>query len=424
MASGGRNWELSVAHLNHGTRGSESDRDQKFVEELADRLKLPVDLGFWRPPRQSHFETDARKYRYQWLTAIAQQRKSPVVAVGHTRDDQAETVLQRILRGTGPRGLAGIPSRRRLNDDVMLVRPLLGITRDEARAFLESIGQEWSEDSTNADFNQTRARIRGDLLPKLALEYNPKISEALARLGDLCRSLGTFADDHLRGLLQRATIKLSDDIIELDRTQFLEHPKVIRAELFRIAWRHAGWSEQAMDATRWSRLARAARHNRVRFSLAGGVIVESDDRVIILRKTQSDDESSSLPDPARLSIPGSVRWNSIQIRAVCESETDADEWIDYGQVVPFGDQEGGEYLIVDGKREPGERFQPLGMDGHSMPINDFLRGAGLSKELRSQVPILRDTKGIVWVVGHRIAHRVRQTAATEELLGLRVEPSG
>ena len=103
--------ELSVAHLDHGTRPESAD-DARFVSELAGSLGLPFDLGHWRHERPAHFEADAREARYAWLADVARRRGAPVVAVGHTRDDQAETILHRIIRGAGPRGLAGMPRVR------------------------------------------------------------------------------------------------------------------------------------------------------------------------------------------------------------------------------------------------------------------------------------------------------------------------
>ncbi len=178
---------LSVAHLDHGVRGEASRADAAFVADLAATLGLPFDLGHWRPILSGHFESEARCARYAWLTQIARARNADVVAVGHTRDDQAETILHRIVRGTGPRGLVGIPRQRALATDppILLVRPLLSAYRHEIRAYLTGIGQDCREDASNADLTRTRARIRHDLLPRLADEYNPKVVDALVRLGEL-----------------------------------------------------------------------------------------------------------------------------------------------------------------------------------------------------------------------------------------------
>ena len=129
---------LCVAHLDHGVRGAEARADAAFVDALASSLGLPFVLGCWQPTRAGHFESDARRARYDWLTEVAQQRGASVIAVGHTSDDQAETILHRVIRGTGPRGLAGIPARRELSSSprLTLVRPCL---ESRARRFGRSL---------------------------------------------------------------------------------------------------------------------------------------------------------------------------------------------------------------------------------------------------------------------------------------------
>ncbi len=143
---------VSVAHLDHGVRGEAARADAEFVEALANSLGLAFDLGRWQPVRAGQFESDARRARYDWLIQVARSRGAGAVAVGHTRDDQAETILHRILRGTGPRGLAGIPARRVLAKDprLSLVRPLLSVSRREIREFLAGLDQPFREDETNA----------------------------------------------------------------------------------------------------------------------------------------------------------------------------------------------------------------------------------------------------------------------------------
>src|SRR3954447_11968021 len=202
---------LSVAHLDHGARGEAARGDAAFVADLAAALGLPFDLGRWRPGRPGHFEADARRARYAWLVEVARARGASAVAVGHTRDDQAETILHRIVRGTGLRGLAGIPRRRTLAEGVSLVRPLLGVTRAEVRGYLAAIGQPHRDDDSNDDLSRTRARIRHDLLPRLAREYNPRVAEALVRLGELAGASQHGIETTLAEM-ERAVVLDADDV--------------------------------------------------------------------------------------------------------------------------------------------------------------------------------------------------------------------
>ncbi len=239
---------LSVAHLDHGVRGESAREDAEFVAELARALGLPFDLGRWQLEQGekcslSGFEARARQARYAWLIKVAHSRGASVVSVGHTRDDQAETVLHRIVRGTGLRGLSGIPGRRNLSQGLTLVRPLLYATRGEIRDYLESLGQPYRDDATNADLTRTRARIRHDLLPRLAADYNPCIADALARLAEHAFAIGRELEDRLDSLEEQVVVSARNDCLVLDRRVLIRLPRTIRIELLRQLWRRAGWPE-------------------------------------------------------------------------------------------------------------------------------------------------------------------------------------
>jgi len=169
-----------VAHFNHKLRGEESDEDERFAAALASRLDLP----FYRsqaPPGAGNVEQEARRDRRDFFLGLIRDGACERIALGHTRDDQAETVLFRILRGSGLAGLAGIHP---VTGDGF-VRPLIEVSREEVRDFLRSRGIGWREDSSNRDSRFARNRIRAGLLPQLRREWNPRIDEALAQLADL-----------------------------------------------------------------------------------------------------------------------------------------------------------------------------------------------------------------------------------------------
>jgi tRNA(Ile)-lysidine synthase len=262
---------LTVAHLDHGVRGEAAQADARFVAELAGSLGLPFELGRWEPFRPAHFESDARRARYAWLEAVARQHDARAVAVGHTRDDQAETILHRILRGTGPKGLAGIPARRRLSAGVVLVRPLLDLTREQIRSYLDDIGQPFRDDTTNADRTRTRARIRHDLLPRLRDEYNPRVADALVRLGRLSSRAGRIIEARAAEVERAVTRRIGSQEIVLDRNALSGLPRYLRSEVLRRSWRRAGWPEAAMSEPRWGRLATLARRRAGRVSIGGHV---------------------------------------------------------------------------------------------------------------------------------------------------------
>jgi tRNA(Ile)-lysidine synthase len=196
---------LAVAHFHHQIRGLEADADQQFVEELAARLEVNFYSGSRNVPqhaseRKISLETAARELRHQWFEELIKQGMADKVATAHTSDDQAETVLMRILRGTGARGLAGIAPA---HNGKHLIRPLLATSRREIETYLRANGQGWREDSSNLDLAHTRNRVRHTLLPLLEREFNPAIRETLADLADIAHAENDYWNNELSALLPR-----------------------------------------------------------------------------------------------------------------------------------------------------------------------------------------------------------------------------
>jgi tRNA(Ile)-lysidine synthase len=185
---------LSVAHFNHKIRGADADADEQFVRELATKYALDLHLSSGDAPaeaalNQQSLETAARNLRYAFFRELLASRKVDNIATAHSMDDQAETVLMRLLRGAGTRGLAGIYPAYSSGESVgAIIRPLLEFRRAELREYLEAHKQPWREDSTNSDLHHTRNSIRQELLPLLSEKYNPNIVETLARTAEVARS--------------------------------------------------------------------------------------------------------------------------------------------------------------------------------------------------------------------------------------------
>jgi tRNA(Ile)-lysidine synthase len=190
---------LSVVHFNHKLRGSESDQDERFVAELAQRHKLELhsqsgDVAAHAAEKHLSLETAARDMRYRYFRGLLSEGGLNRIATGHTLDDQAETVLLKIVRGAGGRGLAGIyprlPVRRSQfsNGSASIIRPLLGIRRKSLEAYLLALGQSWREDKSNRDLRHMRNRVRHGILPRLERYLNPAVREAFAETAEIARS--------------------------------------------------------------------------------------------------------------------------------------------------------------------------------------------------------------------------------------------
>jgi len=250
---------LSIAHMNHGIRGAEADADQAFVEALAVRFDLPirnrrVDTPASAEAKHQGLEEAARRLRYAWFRELLAGGDADAVVTAHTLDDEAETVLHRLIRGAWTEGLGGIFPALELDPKQpgLILRPFLATTRREIEAWIGQIGQPWREDATNLDTAFTRNRIRHQLLPALA-EYNPQIQKQLAQLASIARDEEAYWQAELARLLPsvllpgkpvrgggRATGTLPGDqpfAIEVERLRGL-HPamrrRVLRAAAERL----------------------------------------------------------------------------------------------------------------------------------------------------------------------------------------------
>jgi len=198
---------VAVAHFNHGLRGKDSDADEQFVGELALHHDLPFFAG--RADVREHaavnklsLEHAARELRYEWLIKVAHEQRLEAIATAHTRDDQAETVLMKFLRGAGTRGLAGIHPTL-VRDGIRIVRPLLETARAEVEQYLTSLGQPWREDATNRDPRFARNRIRHELLPLLERDYNPNIRELLKEAAEVALAEEDYWNQEAEHFLER-----------------------------------------------------------------------------------------------------------------------------------------------------------------------------------------------------------------------------
>jgi tRNA(Ile)-lysidine synthase len=249
---------LVVAHFNHGLRGADSESDQQFVSELSQTLGLDCQTGrpgTPLPPVGEGLEAAARNARYEFLSATAARLGARYVATAHTADDQAETILHHILRGTGLSGMAGMRAARALNPAVTLMRPMLALRRHEVLAYLTALDQPFREDASNADREFMRNRIRHELLPQLARDYSPTVVESLLRLGKLAADAREVIDGLSESLLDRCLSECDSDRAVLDCRQWTaEHRHLVRDALVAL-WRRQAWPMQAMGFVEWDALA-------------------------------------------------------------------------------------------------------------------------------------------------------------------------
>jgi tRNA(Ile)-lysidine synthase len=275
-ADSGGQGNLMVAHFNHGYRGAAADADEAWLAARCRDMELRLVCGRADGENAANdhgdgWEAAARAARYRFLCRTAEDLGARFVAVAHTIDDQVETILHRILRGTGLDGLRGMPRHRPLSPSVTLMRPVLNLSRSEILQYLTDIGQHFCTDETNALTRWTRNRLRHELLPMLRQRYNPGVDQALLRLADQAVEAQQMLTDMAQQLadecvshevIPRIDVRSTVIRLQIDQGRLAHSPRPVVREVCRIAWGRAKWPMQAMGHLQWQQLAELIRGER------------------------------------------------------------------------------------------------------------------------------------------------------------------
>ena len=300
-----RGWRLHLAHLNHGLRGAESDRDAEFVADFARRhgWEATIETRAVKEPADRSglgVEEAARNERYAFFERVLAQTGAKVVATAHHADDNVETVLHRLIRGTGVRGLSGIPAVRPLRPGApyRLIRPLLNIRRAEILTYLKENEIASCHDHTNETTETTRNRIRNELIPQLERDYNPALGEALLRLAEQSQWIKDFlqesVDERFVGLSTAGSNRDQPKQIVLDALALLRQPRILQTELARRAFVELGAGEKKLTFDHLVSIVALAKKNvsGKRLELPGGVTVAYDrKKLTFARASQRRDRS-------------------------------------------------------------------------------------------------------------------------------------
>ena len=311
---------LHAAHLHHGLRGEEADGDLTFARALATQLGLPfhearVDAGATAKENAETIEEAARRLRYGWFRQLMASGNVEAVATAHTRDDQAETVLAKFLRGAWTEGLSGIHPVIEFSEGLIL-RPLLATTRAEVEAFLNALGQEWREDSSNRHLTFTRNRIRHELLPLLE-GWNPQLREHLAQMATLARDEEAWWTAELarigpqilmHGRPVRGGGRAADDGLALEVSRLATLPVALQRRLLRYVAEQSG---AAIDFPSTEALHNLALHGHAgqKLQLAQGLRAERtarELRLAVLPLASASTSAAKLAPEYTVSIPGEV----------------------------------------------------------------------------------------------------------------------
>lgn len=419
--------QVHAAYFDHQLRGVRAAaREERAVRALAEALAVPLHTGSgdtraWARRARRSLEEAARELRYRFLAQTARAAGCRVVAVGHTRDDQAETVLLHLVRGSGLRGLAAMaPSAPWPVADgtraPRLVRPLLCLSREETERCCREAGLRPLRDPSNRSGAFLRNRIRRELLPLLR-RYNPRIDEALARFA------GAAAVDveALEALAAGAVAGDREGRVRLLRRRLAELPPALQRHAARLAFARARGDARGLGERHVAALLAASRgRTGSRLDLPGGLRAEVTREAIVLALA-SVERPPPLPAGAvALPVPGAARIGCWQVRAELLARPPSDLSSAPDEVLLDADACGDRLWLR--RRRPGDRFQPLGLR-RPKKLQDFLVDAHVPRTQRDALPLLCGERGIAWVVGQRPAEWAKVTARTRRALRVRAAPS-
>lgn len=436
--------ELLCAHINHQLRGAEADLDENFVVAQASELKLAVttkrvDVRGFAGRNKLSIETAGRQLRIKSLLKIAKDNNCDCVATAHQQNDNAETILQRLARGTGFRGLGGIWPTRVFNDEFKFVRPLLCVGRDEIIEYLEQRNLKWRDDHTNADCMYRRNYIRHRLLPSLQQDCKASVVEQLSRLSESARRFYKL----VCRLADEVWPKIADCIgekIALDSKMLLAQSQPVKVELVRRSLTTLGCGERNFTQYHYDRILQLAAQNvsGKKIELPGGFVVQKEYENLLFTwpdeseiskggsrtaPTEVRNLSSVVPE-----VPGQTRFSRYLIEAsVLDAEEGGFEEFKAGKnnFIERFDFDKIKLPLVVRFRQAGDRFVPLGLGEEKSAtagkkVGKFLTAAQVPQDVRQKIIIVSDKEKIIWVWPIRISELVKVMRETRKILQLKI----
>ena len=426
-------YPLIVAHFNHQLR-PESDVDANMVEQTAARLMIPsivdgADVRAYADQESLSIEEAARILRYRFMFGLARQRNAQAVAVGHTADDQVETVLMHVLRGSGLSGLKGMSFRsvlKTFDTKIPVVRPLLDTWREETVVYCAANGLRPHYDPSNDSLNFLRNRMRHLLIPNLET-YNPKFREAILRMTQSLKADHAFMTEAVDSAWWDCVTNVNQEVVTFDMDQITHRPLGLQRNLIRKAIQHLRPGQEANYAA----LERASTFindpdHPPRVDLKGGLRLFREGGCIYVYTPEADlpfnrwpqmpDTRESIPVviPDNFELSGGWKFSCERWRLPALAREQADRNEDLFQV--WLDAEKLPESLELRIRRPGDRIEPLGMDGHTQKLSDFFVNQKVPQRARDRWPLLCSGDMVVWVPGYRPAHPFRLTSSSRSMM--------
>ena len=409
-------WDLAIAHVDHGLRGKESTGDAEFVRYLGETCKIPTVVRnisaqkFEARSRKTSFQAYARVMRYQILREIALDLGATKIALGHQADDQAETVLMWMVRGSGTGGLGGMSPMR----DGTIVRPLLDRTKTEILEYLQSKKMAFRTDSSNAKPLYLRNRIRQKLIPLLQ-EFSPGIVRVLSRQSHILRADHALLE-HMADQAFNTHCQVASKGVVVSRDRLLGLPLPIQRRVLRLCvqrvlasvhWPRFDMIQRVLDQLAMGHSGWMVECHGVCVSLEQGMVV-----IQALESARNLDVSGANGQPCRLSIPGEVVWASTGQKIWLSDSTDESQPDSSHLFKAHLDKSTFSTPLTVRSWLPGDLFYPKGLGGKRKKLQDFFSDIKIPRSQRPLVPLLVAPEGIVCVGAFRADERFRVTAET------------
>jgi tRNA(Ile)-lysidine synthase len=424
--------ELLCAHINHQLRGVEGDLDEEFVVTRAKKLKLDmttrrIDVRKFARLNKLSVETAARQLRIEALIDIAKGNDCRLIVTAHQKNDNAETIVQRLSRGTGLRGLGGIWPKRVFTDEIEFIRPLLCCTRDEILNYLQQRNLNWRRDHTNADCAYRRNYIRHQLIPALQQNCSGSVVEQLSQLAQSARGYYSMVCRRADELWPRLA-DCDEGKTVLDLEPFLSEPPPVKVELIRRSLTNMACGEKCLTQGHYKSIQRLAEQNVTgkKIELPGGFLVirEYGNLVFSICRIGNSYFKHELAhaESTTVAIPGQTRFDNFLIHAVIieksdfdfekskSTKTDSIEWFDFDRI---------KLPIIVRCRRPGDRFVPLGQI-EEKKLGKFLTAQRVPHEIRRDVLVVADSEKIIWVWPIRVSEQSKITSQTRKILQLQI----
>jgi len=408
---------LIVAHYNHGLRGTESDEDENFSRELARKMGWTFVSGKMRrkkAPRGISPEDFYRRQRYGFLEKVASDYRAQKIALGHHLQDQAETVLLNLLRGSGLEGLRGfLPNR-----DGRIIRPFIEISRREIISFLDNAGMTGRRDSSNESSMYLRNRLRAELIPYLKEKYNPKIVENLARMAEILRTENEFIEQHVAKALRSSCIQKHQNSILLEIDFVNKLPEAVRLRLLKTLLESLNPAKNGISSVHVKSLDHLLQKNESGKKIILPLNVEArreyDNLILERRKTGSE----RVKYEYAVKIPSSChvreRDMNIHLERVHKKNVDVHDknkiYLDLDKIR--------QPLVIRNRRD-GDWFQPLGTQG-KQKIKKFFIDRKVPVCRRDEIMLVVDDLSVICIENMHLDERVKVTPQTRKILKIEI----